>query len=321
VEAVFSTGVCRLQSNQPDRAEETFNSLQDLLSATGDGAQSGLSGAELPEILNNLAIAKARQGKNAAAEADLRRANDLDPDEDDYPFNLGLLALRVNNYAAAAEHFREASERRPENAEDRALLIHALEKADKKAAADEEREAATEALGPNALPAIRMDPKNEAAALLVRIKTELDTTALRFEMEAPASAATAGASAGTAETTAAHLRRGRLEMAAGRLDAAESEFRSALRADSTSPAAHRGLGEIDRRRGKIDEAVKEFQASLDTRDSAVVRTMLARLYLEQKKTEQARTEVQRALKLAPNYIEAKQLLEHLQNSKPNGGAQ
>ena len=80
-------------------------------------------------------------------------------------------------------------------------------------------------------------------------------------------------------------------------------------------------GEIDRRRGKVDEAVKEFQASLNTQDSAVVRTMLARLYLEQKKTEQARTEVQRALKLAPNYIEAKQLLEHLQNSKANGGAQ
>jgi hypothetical protein len=27
------------------------------------------------------------------------------------------------------------------------------------------------------------------------------------------------------------------------------------------------------------------------------------------------------LQLAPNYPEAKQLLEHLQNSKPNGGAQ
>ena len=322
VEAVFSTGVCRLQLNQPDRAEEVFTSLQAMLPANGDGTQSGLSGAELPEILNNLAIAKARQGKNPAAEADLRHASDLDPDEDDYPFNLGLLALRDNNFAAAAGYFREASDRHPENAEDRALLIHALERSDKKAEADEERQAATQALGPNALPAIRMDPKNEAAGLLVRIKTELDVTALRFEMEGPPTTASSRADAGSAtESTASHLRRGRQELAAGQLDAAETEFRSALHADSTSPAAHRGLGEIARRRGKVDEAVKEFQASLDTRDSAVVRTMLARLYLEQKKTEQARTEVQRALKLAPNYLEAKQLLEHLQNSKPNGGAQ
>ena len=86
-------------------------------------------------------------------------------------------------------------------------------------------------------------------------------------------------------------------------------------------AAHRGLGEIAHRRGKLDDAVKELQASLDARDSALVRTMLARIYLEQKKPDLARAEVQRALKLAPNYTEAKQLLEHLQSSKPSGGAQ
>jgi len=49
--------------------------------------------------------------------------------------------------------------------------------------------------------------------------------------------------------------------------------------------------------------------------------MLARIYLEQKKPDLARAEAQRALKLAPNYTEAKQLLEHLQSSKPSGGAQ
>jgi Tfp pilus assembly protein PilF len=53
--------------------------------------------------------------------------------------------------------------------------------------------------------------------------------------------------------------------------------------------------------------------------------MLAKIYLEQKKPDLARAEVQRALKLAPNYTEAKQILEHLQNSKPAekkpGGAQ
>ena len=67
--------------------------------------------------------------------------------------------------------------------------------------------------------------------------------------------------------------------------------------------------------------MKEFQASLEARDSAVVRTMLARIYLDQKKPDLARAEVERAVKLAPNYAEAKKLLEHLQNSKPNGGAQ
>jgi Tfp pilus assembly protein PilF len=68
-----------------------------------------------------------------------------------------------------------------------------------------------------------------------------------------------------------------------------------------------------------------LQTSLQARDSAVVRTVLARLYLEQKKPDLARTELEKALKLAPNYADAKQLLERLQNSKlaetkPNGGA-
>ncbi|HEV1996081.1 MAG TPA: tetratricopeptide repeat protein, partial [Candidatus Acidoferrum sp.] len=91
-----------------------------------------------------------------------------------------------------------------------------------------------------------------------------------------------------------------------------------LAADPSSPAAHRGLAEIDRRQGKMDDAVKELHASLEARDSAVVRTMLAKIYLEQKKLDLARAEVEKALKLAPNYAEAKQLLEHLQNSKPSG---
>jgi Tfp pilus assembly protein PilF len=83
---------------------------------------------------------------------------------------------------------------------------------------------------------------------------------------------------------------------------------------------------MDRRQGKMDDAIKELRASLETRDSAIVRTMLAKIYLEQKKPDLARAEVEKALKLAPNYAEAKQLLEHLKSPKPGekkpaGGAQ
>jgi Tfp pilus assembly protein PilF len=49
---------------------------------------------------------------------------------------------------------------------------------------------------------------------------------------------------------------------------------------------------------------------------------LARIYVEQKKPGLARVEVEKALKLAPNYAEAKQLLEHLEkqpDSRPKGG--
>jgi tetratricopeptide (TPR) repeat protein len=321
LEALFSTGVCRLQMNQPERAEEVFMSLQTALSGNGKHeSQTGASGADLPEILNNVAVARARQGKSAAAQADLRRAADLDPDEDDYPFNLGLLALQSGDFATAATAFREASERKPENPEDRALLVQSLEKAGKKAEADQERESAAEALGPNALQSAHVDGKLDATFRLARIRTELDTTALRLEIASAGSGANSAAMSTAVNSSASHIRRGRQELAAGRLDSAENEFRGVLRAEPANAAAHRGLAEIDHRRGKLDDAVKELQASLAGRDSALVRTILARIYLEQKKPDLARAEVQRALQLAPNYTEAKQLLEHLQNSKPHGGA-
>ncbi len=269
VEALFSIGVCRLQLNQPDRADEAFTSLQKSLSTDGQG-----------------------QGQTAASES--------------------------GDFAAAAVAFREASERKPENPEDRALLVQALEKAGKKSEADQERESAAESLGPNALQSAHVDAKPDATFRLARIRTELDTTALRLEIAASGAAATSGA---PVDSSASRIRRARQELAAGHLDAAENEFQGVLRTEPTNAAAHRGMADIDHRRGRLDDAVKELHASLDARDSALVRTILARIYLEQKKPDLARAEVQRALKLAPNYSEAKQLLEHLPKSKPSGGAQ
>src|SRR6266852_1079041 len=130
VEALFSMGVCRLQMNQPERGEEVFTSLQTALrGAAKNESQAGASGGEIPEMRNNVAGARARQGKTSPAQAALRPAPDLDPDEDDYPFNLGLLAMQTGDFAAAAAAFREASERKPDNPEDRVLLVQSLEKA------------------------------------------------------------------------------------------------------------------------------------------------------------------------------------------------
>jgi len=314
VEANFSVGVCRLRMGQPGKAEEVFASLRE------DLRHNLVSGADLPEILNNLALARARQGDIAAAQTALSRAADIDPDADDYPFNLGLLALRQNDLAMAATQFREAMHREPDNPEDFAFLIYTLEKAGKKSEAAGEREAATEALGSDALPAIKLDAKKEAASKYERVRPELDTTSLRLELRGPDAPNSASADvAPPVDTPAAHVRAGRQDLAAGRLDAAEKEFRAALAAEPNSAAAHRELAEMYRRRGKLDEAVQELQASLAARDSAAVRTTLARVYLEQKKPDLARAEVEKAVKLAPNYPDAKELLQRLEPGKPTGG--
>lgn len=314
IEALFASGVCKLLLSQPDRAEEVFVSLQAAL------RNNMVSGADLPEILNNLALARARQDKGPAAMADLRRAEELDPDTDDYPFNLGLLALSANDFGRAAEYFRDAAGREPDNAENRAWMIFSLEKAGKKTEADEERESAAETFGPNALPAVRFDAKKDKEALtkLERIRPELDTTALRLEIVSNGGALSAP-SGPVAETPAAHVRRGRQELSAGRVGAAETEFRAALAADASSASAHNGLADVYLRRANLEEAAKEMRASLQIRDSAVVHTNLARVYLAQKKLDLARAEAQQALKLAPKYADANELLERLQKVKPSGG--
>jgi tetratricopeptide (TPR) repeat protein len=308
-EALFSVGVCRLLLNQPDQAEEAFATLQTLLRG------GTTSGVDFPEVLNNLAIAKARQSKFPGAQEDLRRAASLDPDEDDYPFNLGLIAMRQGDFNGAVALFREASEREPDIPEDHALLIAALEKAGKKDEAEQEKNAAAEAFGPNGLNVTPVDSRPDSLTHFERVRTEIDPETLRFEMEsAEARAATSGSADGH-DTPAAHLRRGRQDLSEGQLDAAEREYRAILAVDPGNAAAHQGMAEIARRKGKLDDAVTELQASLQTRDSAVVRTTLARVFLEQKKTPFARAELERALKLAPNYQDAKQLMDHL-NGKP-----
>jgi tetratricopeptide (TPR) repeat protein len=304
-EAVFTSGVCRLLLNQPDKAQEVFLALQDKLK------NHLVAGAELPEILNNLALAQARRGDTTAAASSLLRALDLDPDEDDYPFNLGLLYLRGNDATTAAKYFREASDREPGNAEDRALLIYALEKTGNRTEANEERNSAAEALGPNSLPAVKL----ENYAKLQRVITELDTATLQLEIASRESSNGSAVPSSAAASPSSLVRTGRQELAAGRLESAEATFRAALAAAPKDASAHRGMSEVYRRKNKGPEAIQELQAALEQRDSAVDRTTLARIYLEQKKPELARAELARALKLAPNYTEAHQLQEHLQNGR------
>ena len=318
VEAIFDSGVCQLRLNQPEKAERIFVSLQESLK------RNMVSGADLPEILNNLALARARQGNLADALPSLGRARDLDPDQDDYPFNLGLLSLQSKEYATAATHFQDAAEREPDNPEDRAFLIYSLEKAGRQQEAGEERDTAMEALGPNGIPPVKLDAKPDALIKYQRVINELDTTTLRMELAGSvlqSTTAATSAAVAPADSAVVHIRLGRQELGAGRLDSAEKEFRAALVTDPNNAFAHRELADIDRRRGKLDDAVKELQISLAARDSAAARVMLARIYLEQKKPDLARAEVEKAVKIAPNYAEARQLLEHLENGKPTGGAQ
>ncbi len=309
-EASFDAGVCHLLRNDPARAEAAFAGLLERK-------------RDLPEALNNLALAQERLGKLREAATALERAAQLDPEDVEYAFNLGLLNLRASEPAAAVRAFREALHHQPEDAEARALLIAALERSGRSSEAAAEREQATRAGGrvaalPSASP--------EALAKLERIKTQLDPASLHPPAETSGQTAAEAAKAGELlahrmQHRELHMSRGRQFLAAGQLYDAQREFSEAIvLVPMKSPAAHQGLAEVFRRQGRPDDAVREMRAALASRDDPAMRTALARLLLEQNRLGEAREELVAALKLDPGYAPARQLLEQLEAHKGPGGS-
>ncbi len=316
-EAAFYTGVCHLLRSEPVGAEVAFANLLARLrarSGTSGGAtpKAGAHAADLPEVVNNLAIAKARAGKTREAIAGFERAAQLDPDEPDYWFNWGLVELRANDPIPATKPLREAVRLQPDNAEARMLLVAALEASGRGPEAAGEREALKR------LPASRGTTGSATApawAGLDRIKTHLDVASLRAFPEAaaqPAAEATPHI-AHRAQHTQFHLTRGRQFLAGGKLDEAQREFTEAAVVAPRDIAAHQGLAEIHRRRGRLDDAVRELRAALAIRDNAASHIALARVFIQKNLGAQARDELRLALKLEPTSAEARQLLDLLES--------
>ena len=309
-EASFYSGVCHLQRNDAARAEAAFAGL------LGRYASAANRAADVPEVLNNLAIAEERLGKSREAELEFKRAAQIDPEEADYRFNQALAKFRGDDPAAAIEPLRELLRLEPDDPEAWALLVAALEKSGRGSEAASERDAAARETG-KALPVL----KPETLARMDRVKTRLDIAALR-EFAEPAGER-ASADSGTSAALAIsgrqlHLKRGRQYLAAGKLDEAQREFSEVLAQLPHDAAAHQGLAEAYRRKGKLEDAIGELRAALETRDDAAARTTLARLYLEQKKPDEARAQLQLALKLAPGYTEARALLDKLGSKQGSG---
>ena len=85
-EASFSTGVCHLARNDAARADASFSGLLERTRKTGEKD----SLPELPEMHNNLGVARLRLGKWNEAGTEFDRASALDPEEADYLINIAI---------------------------------------------------------------------------------------------------------------------------------------------------------------------------------------------------------------------------------------
>lgn len=113
LEAQFFMGLCRFDTGDFAAAETAF--------------QTVAASVPLNEVFNNLGAAQARYGNREAAIANFKKAVDGDSSDPDYQFNLGYVYWRAGEYAAAAERFRAALERAPNDTEATAMLGRALQ--------------------------------------------------------------------------------------------------------------------------------------------------------------------------------------------------
>ncbi len=121
-ETSFDMGVCHLLRNDPERAEAAFSGMADRARSSDPKDQL----PEMPEVHNNLGIARLRLGKLAEAASEFERATALDSEEPDYWVNLGIAKLAAKQPAAAVAPFETARNLAPDDNDLRALLISTL---------------------------------------------------------------------------------------------------------------------------------------------------------------------------------------------------
>jgi tetratricopeptide (TPR) repeat protein len=184
-EASFATGVCHLARNDAGRAEAAFSGL---LERTHKPDEKN-SLPELPEMHNNLGVARLRLGKWNEAGAEFERASALDPEEADYWVNLAIAKIVGKQMAAAVPPLERARKIAPDDKGAKSLLIATLESLGRNPEVATIRAEATE--NTDKTPAPNLQDGN-ALSRLARVSRNLDRTLLRQGGEIPEGQPTAG---------------------------------------------------------------------------------------------------------------------------------
>jgi tetratricopeptide (TPR) repeat protein len=295
-DAAFYAGTCHLLRNDPRRAEAAF----------APGADFAGREPARAELLNNYALAHARQQNWPEGLVLMLRATQQSPEDADLWVNLGLMQLRAGDPLAAARAFREALNRQAEETSTLALLIAALQQAGKQAEANAERARAS-----GALPAV----SEQTLRQFERFKMRL---------ELPVTAAGGVLSSRSAQPLRRALLRGRDAANAGNWEEAQRQFSAAVLLKPDSQEGHAGLAEALEMLGRVDEAIREWRAALWAGDDGALRMRLARALLkaEPPRKSEAIEELRAALRLtlpASLRSEVRQLLGSLEAQPQSGG--
>jgi Tfp pilus assembly protein PilF len=252
--------------------------------AHGDFAKSESAfefvAARLPlaEVYNNLGVVAARRGQSPKKIAEyFERAIQDDPSDPDYHFNLAVTLEQTGDRAGEARELHATIEHRPNDADAKMLLD-------------------SQASAPGSIVPSSANSKIPPE----RLKRNYEEDAFRQMTTQMASWAEQQFMKSDPKTHSRyHLELGRELLAHGFTTEAEAEFLHAAAVDPASPAPLAALAEDYNERGDAHEARAQAEASLRIRESATAYLVLARLDLQENKTESASQNITRALQLEP----------------------
>lgn len=265
-------------------------------------------GKEIPldEVSNNEGVLEARGGRYAKALDDFERAYKGDPTDAVFCFNRGVTLWDLRRYSEAAESLKEAIRLNGDDSEGHTLLAVVLGKlgdaAGERTQLDwlSQHEAGSEAgLSRDVLPQPRLKKNFDERAFRLLSLTVHNALEERL----------AGLPAD--EHAAVHKSRGAKFVNEGRLSEAERELAEATSLVPDDRDARMSLAQIFEAEGKNQEAAGEFQTALKLQDSFAGHIGLARVYISLGRLEQARQEVEAALRLDPGSREAQELARQI----------
>jgi tetratricopeptide (TPR) repeat protein len=298
--AKFFEAISLLELERFDEAFDAFES-----------ASSGASPAFAAAALNNMGVVQLRRAAPSPKGEPtyfLTRAADADPGDSDILFNLGYAYVLERNPKGAIYWLREALRRDPGDAEAHYVLSAALQASGSSVEATRERELARQlssrleelekrAASDKVTVARGMERLREDPELRAGLRSEemLVTSAQREQQD----------------LASFHLERGRRLYESEEDREAMSELRRAVYLSPYEAQAHLLMGRIHLRAGRPAEAVEALKISIWSRETVDARIALADAYLRQQNVAGARGELEKALILDPESVEAKRMLASL----------
>jgi len=276
LEANFYLGLARFNSANYAGAEQAFAFV--------------VSRLPLPEVVNDQAVALARQNKDAAVVL-FQRATAADPSDEDYHYNLAISLFRRGDTAAATKEAEAAIKLKPTDNEAIELRNHLNQ-------------------APNGT-RLNSSTANSFSPVERIIRTYSEPSFRQAAFQIDQLRALRLATLPPAERATQYTQLGRDYLAQGLLPEAENEFQSALSADRNSADAHAGLAQVREASNNPTQARDEALTSLKLRPNATAWLVLARLDLADNQLPIAAGEVSHALQLEPNNSAALALRQDL----------